>query len=250
MAIVRSQQIREGAQVVPAPGVRRALAAWDERLRAAHARGWAEAETADAERIAAAEAAVVAAEERCEKRIAAERQACAERWESAVTALEAASARIDELQQRFLAEAEQDVVGLALAVAARVLRHEVEADPGWMIELVHQVQEQLPGRRSPTISLHPDDAQRLRQELGNATPSGRSLPSIVADAGLRPGACVVESGGTLLDAGVVTSWERLASQLLAAAPREAPSVADAEEVAAADAAVSDAAPPADGGSPA
>ena len=95
---------------------------------------------------------------------------------------------------------EREMARLAVAVARRVVAHELRIDPGLVRQAVHEAVAALPSAtRSLRVHLHPEDLALLR-EL-NATETDWELS---ADPGLSRGDCRLESESSRLDARVET----------------------------------------------
>lgn len=239
MAILRSLPVAGQASALAAASAERArqqqLAA-EERLRAeGYARGRADAEQAAAARIAEAEARIAEAERRAaeaEARAAAaearagEAEARAEaalheRFGRVVEALQRASERLEALEAQIVAAAEGEILRLALAVAQRILDHEVANDPAWMRDVLPAALATVADRRRIVIRCHPQDAAEIRARLPQLAQAAAGIEQLAIedDPALARGSLVLAAGGTRLDASVHGCWERVAAQLIAAAPR-------------------------------
>lgn len=112
---------------------------------------------------------------------------------------------IDELagmRKRLRAEAEQDVVRLALAIARRVLHREMATDPEAVLGLVKAASETLDAREIHRLRVSPPDASLLtqfRERLGFPP-----RVEVVADAALEAGSAIFETARGSLDVSVNT----------------------------------------------
>lgn len=229
MTIIRSRTVlakSEGVAVAN-PSVEAARREWEERLLAAreegHAQGMADAqalvaeaqatEAAAAERIAASEAA-------CEARVANERASIVEQIGHCLASLQQALADDAARQRAWIEEAEHTAVELALALAGRILHHSVQHDPAWMRDLLTAAIADAPDRQGICVRVHPEDKARLEAVAGAVAQSAGVLGGLelIGDAACTRGACLVESAGTIVDAGVGGSWERLCAALREQAP--------------------------------
>ena len=97
-------------------------------------------------------------------------------------------AELTALRSRFRAEAERDVVQLALAIARKVLHRESSIDPDALLGLVKAALAKLDAREVHKVRLNPQDAalgrnwtfwdqvlKRLDQELGDGSPIALAL---------------------------------------------------------------------------
>ena len=115
----------------------------------------------------------------------------------------------DELE-RSLAEFQQQVadelLALALEVARQVVRHEISARPETILDVVREALAQLPHQHA-VIYLSASDMALVRTHMGEAlTHGGHRLHE---DPQLSPGGCMIETGGSQVDATLATRWRRV-----------------------------------------
>lgn len=120
-----------------------------------------------------------------------------------------------------LADAQQDIargtLEIACALARQVLRREMALDPLALVPVVHEAIGMLRADgRSASVRLAPADFEALDTHL-RAEFAGRAV-AVVADAGIDPGDCRVESAGAVVDGGVATRWSRAVASLGLAMP--------------------------------
>ncbi|MFN3828726.1 MAG: FliH/SctL family protein [Tepidimonas ignava] len=178
---------------------RAALAATEEQLRQAHARGYTEGfeqgRQAGAQETRDALLANLQAQ-------AAEQ---ARRVEALVASLQA------ELEALRTQLAEQ-VLALACDVARQVVRRELAQPLAPVRAVVHEALEQLTDDAQPaTLRLHPHDLDMLQPALGELL-AGRRVQA-VADPRVQPGGCVVESASGVVDATLARRWARALAAL-------------------------------------
>lgn len=216
MAILRSRSSSEQAHTVEYPAVRESIASWERRMAEAETAGRAAAEVELTARVAAAEKRAIDAEARAAKAEAAIRADYEQRLGQAIAALAAGTAHLDSLERQLVAEAEADVARLALLIATRLLRREVEDDPTWMEPVLADALARVPDKRGVAVRMHPADAEAAidRKRLIMEQVPGLERLEFFPDDALPRGACVIASQGTRLDAGLPTSWERLANEIL------------------------------------
>ena len=116
-----------------------------------------------------------------------------------VAAIADASSHPDE------ADLEQAVVSLSLEIARLVIRREIQIDDTLMLDIVQAGLEQLPGgsRNQQHIKLHPLDANVARQYV-----SDNPDIHIIDDLALERGACRIESGASVVHAGI-NDWLKI-----------------------------------------
>lgn len=120
-------------------------------------------------------------------------------------------------QARLRAEAERDVVRIALAIAQKILRREVRVDPHVAIGLVKAAMEAVSAREMRVVRTHPALAQPLAAGLSQiGVPEG---VQVVPDASLEPGGLIVETTRGEVDASLETQFEEISTGLLNAVSR-------------------------------
>ena len=104
-------------------------------------------------------------------------------------------------RDRFLQAVEQEVVKLALAVAARILRREAQMDPLLLTGAVRVALGQLAGSCEVRLKV-PAAEMDLWTEAIALVPNLSTKPVVVAGDGMRLGDCVIESRVGTVDLGV------------------------------------------------
>ena len=110
---------------------------------------------------------------------------------------------------------ERQVVDLALAVASRILHREVSLDRELLLVMARIALERLGDVTIATIRLHPEDEAAARGDRESW--EGGSV-TIVADASVRPGACLVQTAQGVIEVGVDAQLKELATALLGDTP--------------------------------
>ena len=103
-----------------------------------------------------------------------------------------------------------ELLALALAIAREVVRQEISARPETLLLAVREAIIQLPHQHA-AIYLHPDDASLLRSYMGDQL--AHAGHRIHEDFKLQRGDCVLEAGGSQLDASVAMRWRRVVENL-------------------------------------
>ncbi len=109
--------------------------------------------------------------------------------------LNALSKPFEELDQ----EVEEQVVGLAMAVARQLFRREMHIDPSHVIGVVREAIQMLPAAsRNIEIQLHPDDATLVSESL--ALSDTQPAWKIVEEPLVTRGGCRVTTDTSQIDA--------------------------------------------------
>lgn len=99
-----------------------------------------------------------------------------------------------------------ELLALAVELAREVIRQELSSRPETLLNVVYEALEELPHQHA-VIYLHPEDAALLRSHLGEQLAHGGHR--IHEDLDLARGDCVLEAGGTQVDATVAMRWRRV-----------------------------------------
>jgi flagellar assembly protein FliH len=106
------------------------------------------------------------------------------------------------LRKRFRAEAEDDTMKLAIAIARRVLYRELSTDPDAILGLVKAAFSKLNARETHRLRVSPSDAAAIQEHRAKL-----QIPpaiEIVSDGSLTPGSAIFETARGDLDASVET----------------------------------------------
>lgn len=123
------------------------------------------------------------------------------------------AAAADRLE-RYLGELDlqlaDETLALAIELARQVIRQDIAARPETLLAVVREALAQLP-HQHVAIYLHPEDASLLRSYLGDQL--AHAGHRIHEDAKLARGDCVLEAGGSQIDATVAMRWRRVLAGL-------------------------------------
>jgi flagellar assembly protein FliH len=131
-------------------------------------------------------------------------------------ALEQTVIELQRARQDWLAEWERGAVQLTTAIAARVVRREIEKKPEISTELIREALELATGFGQVKIHLNPQDhtalgsqVQTLAADLANLAPA-----DIIADDSVTAGGCRVETQFGSIDQQIESQLERIAEELM------------------------------------
>ena len=134
------------------------------------------------------------------KRGAAELQAVIARLARAIE-------EIGGMRARLRAEAEADLIQLAIAIARRVLRRELVIDPEALHGLVLGALEKLGGQEISRVRVHPGHAGLVTESLRQNSASARV--EVIADPSRDLGAVIFETPRGNLDASVDSQLQEI-----------------------------------------
>lgn len=131
----------------------------------------------------------------------AEARQIAERIDAMMSDLQQSLDQIDQ------AIAEQ-LLATAVGIAQQVVRQSLHIKPELLLPVVREAITTLhPHPGHPLLFLHPDDAQLVRNQLGEQL--AHNNWRIIEDSSLSPGGCRVEHGASEVDATLETRWRRV-----------------------------------------
>jgi flagellar assembly protein FliH len=104
-------------------------------------------------------------------------------------------------RDRYLRQVEREVVELALAVAARILRREAQMDPLLLTGAVRVALGQLSGSTEVRVRVPAGDLDLWKETLA-VLPNLPLKPQVVAGEGMRLGDCVIETELGSVDLGI------------------------------------------------
>jgi flagellar assembly protein FliH len=119
----------------------------------------------------------------------------------------AALAQFRGLRERYFAEVEQEVVKLALAIAARVLHREAQIDPLLLAGVVRVALEKMGDRSGVVLRVAAGDGD-IWERVFHATDAA-DRPKVTEDLHLERGACVLETKMGTVELGVSVQLEEI-----------------------------------------
>jgi flagellar assembly protein FliH len=111
------------------------------------------------------------------------------------------------MRERYFTEVEQEVVKLALAIAARVLHREAQIDPLLLTAVVRVALEKLADRSGAVLRVAAADVAPWEQVFEAMDASER--PRVAEDSTLDRGECVLETRMGTVDLGVSVQLEEI-----------------------------------------
>jgi flagellar assembly protein FliH len=123
----------------------------------------------------------------------------------------------------YFADREALMVELAIRVAAKVIGREVDTRPDHVQHLMKQAIRRLSDRAKLTVTLHPDDLERVTQARAEGALSFNGVKQLefLADDTMVPGGLKIQSGVRTLDASLDSQLTEIVRGLLEEAYHEA-----------------------------
>jgi flagellar biosynthesis/type III secretory pathway protein FliH len=120
---------------------------------------------------------------------------------------------LEELRRSMIRQTEHQIVQLAIEMARRIVRREVQTDNDLLCAMARVALDRLGDASPATIRLNPEDYHTIVARQGG-TWAGSNV-NVVADPSVGRGGCMVESAFGFVDASVETQFRVLEQALLA-----------------------------------
>jgi len=138
---------------------------------------------------------------------AAAQQRAQQKLDPVLHGLNTTIAELASLRKRIRAEAEDDAVKLAIAIARRVLYRELATDPEAILGLVKAAFSKLNVRETHRLRVSPADAAVIQEHRAKfQIPPGLEIAS---DESLTPGSAIFETSRGDLDASIETQLSEI-----------------------------------------
>jgi flagellar assembly protein FliH len=111
-------------------------------------------------------------------------------------------------RDRYLRAVEHEVVNLALAVAARILRREAQMDPLLLTGAVRVALGQLAGSTQVRMRVPPNELEMWTEAMA-LVPNLAIKPVVISGDGMRLGECVIETELGSVDLGIRTQLSEI-----------------------------------------
>lgn len=147
-------------------------------------------------------------------RSVAETRAANSRLATAAGALQSAALDFQRRDAVSIADLEAQSVALAVQLAEAIVGRELASCDAPVLDAMRRASGLLPDRGTPTLSVHPDDEQTAREAVAADPSTWTAGVSVVADASVETGGCLVEVGPCRIDAQISTALERMRSTLM------------------------------------
>ena len=130
-------------------------------------------------------------------------------------ALERAIESLRQAKHEWLEHWERNAIGLATAIAERVIRRELSQAPDITLDLIRESLDLAAGGSSLTVRMNPADYQSLGEGINELTQhfNGLSPTDIIADPEVEPGGCRVHTEFGSIDQQITTQLERIEEEL-------------------------------------
>lgn len=142
-------------------------------------------------------------------------QKVAQRMQTILPALQQLIDQLREQRADWYRLCEVTLVRLAIGIAERVIRRQVQECPEIPVQWIHEGLELATGAASVSVRLHPQDVEGLGSQIDRLTAElGRfGSTQIVADSGIAPGGCVVQTEFGTVDMQLDAQLARIEEEL-------------------------------------
>lgn len=129
-----------------------------------------------------------------------------ETYEKALAGLRGAATAFEQARPALLAEAQEELVELAFAIAKRVLRREIGVDPQATRAIAAACMAEAGGAAIKKIWVHPDDVAAVREGVGPGV-------EVDGDGSMSRGGAVIETERGKLDGSIEVQLDEIAKGL-------------------------------------
>jgi flagellar biosynthesis/type III secretory pathway protein FliH len=131
------------------------------------------------------------------------------------TNLEQVFSQFETERNHLMAQAHQDLLALALAIARKVTYRQLEIDPGIVIDNVKTAVNLVGSRSLVEVKMNPQDIERfnLLDEQNAAKLFNLDQIKVITDEHVELGGCVITTNNGKIDAQVSTQLQNLTHQL-------------------------------------
>ncbi len=118
-------------------------------------------------------------------------------------------------RNHLMAQAHQDLLALALAIARKVTYHHLQLDPGMVLDNVKAAVNLVASRSLVEVRMNQEDIERFKLLDGENTEKLFNLEHIkvIKDENIEAGGCVITTNNGKIDAQVSTQLQNLIHQL-------------------------------------
>jgi flagellar assembly protein FliH len=131
----------------------------------------------------------------------------------ACQAVAKAAGQLQQAQAALAAEAEEQLRGLAVEIARKVLVQEVQAGRYEIDPIVAEAMRHVPSRRNVVVHLHPDDYAQC--EMARQLAEDSDGIRFVADPNLQPAECILETSEGVVESSVEANLQSIDAALQA-----------------------------------
>ncbi len=128
-------------------------------------------------------------------------------------ALEQAALQLGAYRKDVVAEAEEQLLELSLGIARKVLMQEIQAGRYEIEPIIKEALCHISSRKDVVVRLNPEDHARSEMVLTDAERMGGGEIRFLADPGVGPAECVVETSEGMIDSSPAGHLEDIAEIL-------------------------------------
>lgn len=141
-----------------------------------------------------------------------------EGYEAALLELNQALLETSERRDAAFAEAEHDLLRLAVKLAEKIIGRELKLDKEVVIDIISTALRTARQNELLTVRVHPSDLPVIQAQRDRLDPAGRArFLDIIADPRVHRGGCIIESESGTVDAQLETQLRVLERALFARA---------------------------------
>lgn len=123
-------------------------------------------------------------------------------------------------RQEIIAGSEDEIIQLALAVARKIISNELVVNPDSIVEIVKRAVLKVTDREEVTVRVNPENLDTTisaQDEISQSVKGIRKF-KVLADTGVAPGGCVVETPNGNVDARIERQLDEIEQALMEVGP--------------------------------
>jgi type III secretion protein L len=115
-----------------------------------------------------------------------------------------------------IAQAEKEILDLALKIAAKIIGTDLERDPDVLAHIVANAIEAARSSKAMVVRVNPEDGKRLRERAPRLMELiGRTVDIVIKDdADVEKGGCIIQTEFGVIDGQLRTQYEMLRNLLM------------------------------------
>lgn len=143
-------------------------------------------------------------------------QRVAEQLGTILPTINAVAQSLEKERDQWLINWETNAIQLCVGIAEKVLRTKLRTTPEIANKLILETIQQLSGQANITIRINPTDKQNLGEHAEKVVENAAACGAVtlVADAEISSGGCLIETQRGVIDAQIETQLERIAAELI------------------------------------
>ena len=136
------------------------------------------------------------------------------RLDEAAKRLDALIRSLSELKSKILKESEEEIVKLAIEIARKIVRRELQTDPEAVLRTIRQAISHVNDRSTVRILLNPDDMEKVKEVLPELRAEKKiDRVELIENTRVERGGCIIETGFGMINATIEDQLALISEEL-------------------------------------